>query len=227
MKHVLDNPAWHALSSANQHLGAASEHSAYFLPDVSPFVALASATEAHLLDLHQRLPYHDRVAILVTTENPEITAPWKMISKVDGFQMVYEGPEKPLFDGPEPLQLTEAHIPEMLALTQLTNPGPFLPRTIDFGHYEGIFENDKLIAMAGQRLHPEGFAEISAVCTHPEHLGKGYARRLLLRQVNRIQEAGETPFLHAKADNERAIKIYESLGFRIRTEMFFYILMKA
>ncbi len=82
----------------------------------------------------------------------------------------------------------------MLTLTQLTNPGPFAARTIDFGHYYGIFEGDKLVAMAGQRLHAFEYAEISAVCTHPDHSGRGYARELLLHQLHRIQTAKNIPF---------------------------------
>jgi predicted GNAT family acetyltransferase len=114
----------------------------------------------------------------------------------------------------------------MLALTKLTNPGPFVEKTIDFGHYRGVFEGDQLVAMAGQRLHIFDYAEISAVCTHPDHLGRGYARQLLLHHIHRIRAASKIPFLHVRYDNYRAIKVYESLGFSKRTELFFYILQK-
>jgi predicted GNAT family acetyltransferase len=122
--------------------------------------------------------------------------------------------------------LTNVHVPQMLALTKLTNPGPFAERTIDFGHYEGIFEGDKLVAMAGQRMHAFNYAEVSAVCTHPDHTGRGYARLLLLHQLQRIKAASDIPFLHVRYDNERAIKVYESLGFETRTEVYFYVLAK-
>jgi predicted GNAT family acetyltransferase len=126
----------------------------------------------------------------------------------------------------ELVTLTDEHIPQMLALTALTNPGPFAERTIDFGHYQGIFDGDKLVAMAGQRLHPGNYAEISAVCTHPDYLGRGYARQLLLQQVQRIKANDETPFLHVRDDNERAINVYKSLGFETRTAIYFYVLTK-
>ena len=225
MENTLDNPAWNALASHNSQLGVMTETAAYFDPAVSPFVALSAPNQDYLKDLYQTIPFNDDV-ILVSNAKLTIEGLWKKAVRIDGFQMIYRGPEKPEVEGTEPLKLDERFVPQMLTLTKLTNPGPFLGNTIDFGHYEGFFEGDRLIAMAGQRLHLNGFAEISAVCTHPEHLGKGYARRLLLRQVNRIQNASETPFLHVKADNARAIGVYESLGFEIRTQIFFYVLSK-
>jgi len=81
--------------------------------------------------------------------------------------------------------------------------------------------------MTGQRLHVFNYAELSAVCTHPGHTGKGYARQLLQNQVRRIKALGEIPFLHVKYDNERAIKVYESLGFYVRREIYFYAILKA
>jgi predicted GNAT family acetyltransferase len=126
----------------------------------------------------------------------------------------------------EIVDLTNEHIPAMLSLTKLTNPGPFLERTIEFGHYRGIFDGEELVAMAGQRIHAFNYAEISAVCTHPDYLGKGYARQLLLNQAQRMQAEGNIPYLHVLTTNERAIKVYEGIGFTIRKEMYFYVLQK-
>jgi predicted GNAT family acetyltransferase len=108
----------------------------------------------------------------------------------------------------------------------LTKPGPFAMRTIEFGYYHGIFDRDKLVAMTGQRLHPGHYAEVSAVCTHPDHLGKGYAAALLLHQLAIIRRQGKIPFLHVRADNDRAIALYERLGFRENGPMNFYFLTK-
>ena len=138
--------------------------------------------------------------------------------------MIYKGDYTPLNQTIQPL--TNADVPQMLALTQLTNPCPFLKNTIDFGNYEGIFDGDKLIAMAGQRLNPLPYAEISAVCTHPDHLGKGYAKQLLLSQANRIKNEGNIPFLHVREDNIRAIEVYKSMGFVIHQKLQFYVLRK-
>ncbi|OJV19209.1 MAG: GNAT family N-acetyltransferase [Dyadobacter sp. 50-39] len=223
MKQILDNPAWHALRTHNRALGSIQEGSAYFLPEVSPFVAVEGPALDGLPALHEAIPFDNNV-IFVSNENVGIPRPWRKVAAVPGYQMLYQGKPMPVSDGPVTVPLTTEHVPEMLALTGLTVPGPFSTETIRFGHYEGIFENARLVAMAGQRMHPEGYAEFSAVCTHPDHLGKGYARHLLLRQVNRIQQAGEQPFLHVRTDNARAIGVYESLGFQIRTEIFFYVL---
>ena len=152
---------------------------------------------------------------------------WIMGQRMHIFQMVYDGAAGREKINNEIVPLNERHVPEMLALTKLTNPGPFAERTILFGHYEGIFDNGRLVAMAGQRMHPFHFAEISAVCTHPDHIGRGYARALIMSQVHRMISGSEIPFLHVKADNSRAIKIYEALGFVLRKQIFIYTFQKA
>ena len=103
----------------------------------------------------------------------------------------------------------------MLALVERTRPGPFLPRTIELGTYLGVRDDGVLVAMAGERLHPPGWTEISAVCTDPAARGRGLATRLVRALVHGIRARGEQPFLHAAADNP-AIGLYESLGFRHR-----------
>ena len=114
----------------------------------------------------------------------------------------------------------------MVELANLTKPGPFGPRAIEFGHYYGVFENDRLVAMTGQRLHVQNFTEVSAVCTRPDALGKGYATALVRHQVNLILSQGQIPFLHVRADNGRAIAVYERLGFNVQGTMNFYFLKK-
>ncbi|MGZ3836850.1 MAG: GNAT family N-acetyltransferase, partial [Mucilaginibacter sp.] len=146
---------------------------------------------------------------------------------IKGLQMVCDIEKEQDLVQRQMVPLKDEHIPQMLALTKLTNPGPFAARTIDFGHYQGVFDEDKLVAMAGQRLHVFEYAEVSAVCTHPDHLGKGYARELLLHQINRIKAASGVPFLHVRYDNERAISLYERLGFSTRKEVYFYVLVKS
>src|SRR3569833_3002083 len=115
----------------------------------------------------------------------------------------------------------------MLELTKLTNPAPYAQRTIQYGQYRGIFDGELLVAMCGQRMNPKPYAEVSAVCTHPGHGGKGYAAQLIMYQVQRIKSAGEIPFLHVLAKNERAVKLYECLGFKTTGRMLFYVVKKA
>jgi len=114
----------------------------------------------------------------------------------------------------------------MLALTALTKPGPFGTRTHELGTYIGLREEGKLVAMAGERLKVPGYTEISAVCTHPEHNGKGYAGLLMTEIMHRIRDRGETAFLHVRQDNARAITLYERLGFQARKLLHFAVLRR-
>ena len=123
--------------------------------------------------------------------------------------------------------MTDKDIPEMIKLTALTKPGPFFQRTIDFGNYEGIYAGDDLIAMSGQRLQPDPYTEISAVCVHPDHLGKGYAKKLIRNQVRKMMDAGRIPFLHLFSDNAPARTLYETLGFKTRSTMRVYMMEKS
>jgi predicted GNAT family acetyltransferase len=85
----------------------------------------------------------------------------------------------------------------------------------------------KLVAMAGERLKVPGFTEVSAVCTHPEHTGRGYGGALMSEVMRRIRQRGETPFLHVREDNLRAIGLYQKLGFRKRAQVHLAVLRKA
>jgi predicted GNAT family acetyltransferase len=225
MKHVLDNPAWNALISGNKHLSDGNEQARYFYKEVSPFAAFKENTPENFQSLYEMLP-HNGPVLFVTPVETEIPAPWKVLQVIKGLQMVYDVSKVPAKVDLKLTPLTPKDVPQMLALTKLTNPGPFGTRTIEFGHYQGVFAGDKLVAMAGQRFHAGDYAEISAVCTHPEYTGNGYARQLLLSQIHRIMAASNTPFLHVRYDNERAIKVYESLGFSTRKEVYFYVIVK-
>jgi predicted GNAT family acetyltransferase len=122
---------------------------------------------------------------------------------------------------PEAVRLGAGDVPEMLALVERAQPGPFLPRTVEMGTYLGIRREGRLIAMAGERLHPPGWTEISAVCTDDAFRGQGLATRLVHAVAHGIAERGETPFLHASAANVSAIRLYEALGFRLRRRLTF------
>ncbi len=132
----------------------------------------------------------------------------------------WEEPARPTF-GPDITmrRLTRTDVPAMVELAELTEPGPFRKRTIELGAFFGIFEAGRLLAMAGQRLHLPQYVEVSAVCTHPEARGKGYARTLIAEVSGEIRQRGKTPFLHSFADNYSAIRVYEALGFKLRRTM--------
>jgi ribosomal protein S18 acetylase RimI-like enzyme len=225
MKHILDNPVWEALTTGNLKLSEGNEVAKYFPSDISPFAGVKELTTDNFQTLYDIIPFDSPVAIF-TNEKTLVPAPWHIINRIDGYQLLFTKTLLPETSAIAITKLDERHIPEMLTLTKLTNPGPFLSNTIAFGNYEGILANGKLVAMAGQRLHSGNFVEISAVCTHPSHLGKGYARHLIQSQIRQIQANSEVPYLHVRADNERAIKIYQSMGFEIRNELIIYVIRK-
>jgi ribosomal protein S18 acetylase RimI-like enzyme len=154
---------------------------------------------------------------------PAIYAPfpgdWEIVRRGAGVQLVAESLEPA--EDPEAVVLGPADVPEMLDLTGRTKPGPFGPRTIEFGTYLGIRRDGKLVAMAGERLRPPGYTEISAVCTDPAWRGHRFASRLSRAVAAVIMARGEIPFLHAVATNTSAIRLYESLGFGLRRTMVF------
>jgi ribosomal protein S18 acetylase RimI-like enzyme len=226
MQHILDNPAFNALISGNSALSNGTPNVQYFSKSVSPFFGLKDNTESNFGELYNLVP-PEQMLCFITPVVTEIPVKWDVLHFISGLQMVYHGEAPAPDEAVTIVPLSGEHIPQMLALTKLTNPGPFAERTIDFGHYYGIFNGADLVAMAGQRLHVFNYAEISAVCTHPDHLGKGYARQLLLHHIRRIKAAGDIPFLHVRADNERAINVYKSLGFETRRPIYFYIIKTA
>lgn len=223
MNDVLNNPVWYALNTGNSHLGEGNDRVKYFNSDVSPFIALRESTPDSFGELYEMLPA-PQISFFASPVQLHIPAPWKIIACVHGLQFVHNGLAVKDDRIHTTTTLSTSHIAEMVTLAKLTNPGPFNIRTIEFGHYQGIFNDTKLVAMAGQRMHAFNYAEVSAVCTHPHHTGKGYARQLLTNQINRILETSDTPYLHVKHDNNRAIDLYKSLGFSVRSDMYFYIL---
>jgi len=225
MPHILDNPAWNALISGNKNLSYGNDEVKYFDREVSPFVAMKEISEDHFKILHELLP-HSIPVLFISPERMEFPNFWSVRRLIKGIQMIYEGDilKEISYDNIIPLKTED--VPQMISLTKLTDPGPFGLRTIEFGHYHGIFDRDRLVAMAGQRLHVYNYTEVSAVCTHPDHTGKGYARQLLKHQIKRMQSEGNVPYLHVRSDNDRAIKVYADLGFKTRREIYFYVIQK-
>jgi ribosomal protein S18 acetylase RimI-like enzyme len=225
VNHTLYNPVFNALSTGDSHFANGTATAKFFDSAVSPFVGFPDAYAPGFEELHDLLP-QDRKILYAIPDPIKIPQGWELKAQISGLQFIFPTqlqPAKPAFD---PVPLNQSHIDEMIALTALTRPGPFDKRTIEFGHYHGIFENGKLVAMTGQRLHPEPFTEISAVCTHPDYLGRGYAAALLNHQLGIILSQDKQPFLHVRGDNDRAIKVYERLGFVVSRPMHFYFMKR-
>jgi predicted GNAT family acetyltransferase len=225
MQHILDNPIWHALHSSNARLCYGNEDAVFIKRDVGFFAGLKNNSAEDLTALSVLLATGDLVVIF-SPDSLQVPSAWKIKLNKPLLQMIYPGGPVTENDCPVLTPLQDKDIPAMLALTHLTNPGPFLQRSIDFGNYEGVFVDDRLVAMTGQRLQPDPYTEVSAVCTHPDYLGKGYAARLVSSQINKILSANRVPFLHVYPDNTGALKLYEKLGFETRKEMTVYVLEK-
>ena len=225
MENVLDNPIYFALTSGHSHFAKGVDGVKYYQKDIAAFAGLKNNSAENLQTLYQ-ISEPESLFVFFSKSPVEIPAPWKLLMHIDMFQLVYEG-KAVLHNSYDGLtDLNKSHVPEMTELVNLTKPGPFLAKTIELGNYTGIFSENLLIAMAGHRFFPTPYREVSAVCTHPDHVGKGYAFKILQEQIKRILNRAEIPFLHVKNDNEGAIKLYQKLGFNIRTDMIAYVIKK-
>ena len=209
--HVLDRPFEAALRGPHAHLAERRGRVLRYPVDVSPF--LAFPTDPQDADWHDLADLAGPGAV-VALADVAVPRRWEVVAHIPGVQMVDDGIAAA--HDPDARVLGPADVADMLALVERTRPGPFLSRTVAMGTYLGIRHRGRLIAMAGERLHPPGWTEISAVCTDPEHRGRGLATRLVHAVAAGIRDRGETPFLHAAATNVDAIRLYESLGFRLR-----------
>ena len=221
----LDNPIFEALNTEDSNLNRGDQVVAYFDEEVSPFLAMKNWDEAsqhHALNI---LPKDRSWSVMIA--NPiSFIKEIEVLFSIPLYQMVCLNLLSYSDIDIHVQSLNDSNIPEMLALTALTKPGPFMARTIDFGNYIGIFEENKLVSMAGERMHLRDYTEISAVCTDPNHLGKRYGSHLVSMLANQIIQKGKTPLLHVRYDNIRAIEMYKRLGFEIRSEMFFAVFKK-
>jgi predicted GNAT family acetyltransferase len=222
MAHILDNMIWNAISTGNRNIALLSGDVGCYQRDIAPFAGMSEFNDSNLQKLYEFIPANWTVAVSSLNNIHHDESKWKLLQAMDVTQMIYEYPVNTFTIKNSDLivPLTDAHISQMLELTALTKPGPFLQRTIEFGNYFGIFMDGRLAAMTGQRMHPIPYMEVSAVCTHPDFRGKGYAKALMLHVMKIILENSFTPFLHVLTSNKAAIQLYESIGFRIRKELF-------
>jgi len=217
MSHPLDNPIWTALTTRQQGISAGGALARRFAEDVSPLAAavdLSPGARAALADL---VPDNDEISV-VAVDPP---APGPSIALAMSAPLLQMTARTFTAGGAAPAlePLGDDDAAEMLALATLTRPGPFRAKTHTLGRFLGIRESGRLVAMAGERLNVDGFHEISAVCTHPDHRGRGYGAALMRAVGARILEEGDTCFLHTYASNETAIALYKSLGFEVRASL--------
>jgi len=220
--HPLDNVIWSALTSQHSSIAQGDELARRYPVEIARFAAMRDTSATSFASL-TRLPLipGDQLALFTVDElvgELAPPAPFEIVLKKTLEQMA--GPttrgfvDRTLSSLIEPLGAADAD--EMMALVELTKPGPFALRTHELGRYIGIRDNGKLVAMAGERMRLDGYTEISAVCAHPDYRGRGYPYALIAALANAILERGDVPFLHVFSDNQSAIALYEKLGFTFR-----------
>lgn len=216
--HPLDNPSLSALTGPQAHLAERRGRVVRYPVDMSPWVAMPDVPDAQdWADAAELAGPGGTVMFMGVQQTPP--ADWEIGFEAEGVQLTGEDLRSEAY--PEAVRLGPEDVPEMLDLVARTRPGPFLPRTVELGTYLGVRRGGVLVAMAGERVRPVGWSEISAVCTDQSVRGQGLATRLVLAVAHGIKERGETPFLHAAADNTGAVRLYESLGFRLRRRTMF------
>ncbi|MDE2496225.1 MAG: GNAT family N-acetyltransferase [Xanthomonadaceae bacterium] len=221
----LDRPVWESLASRHAPLSEGGALAKRYQRDVNLFASARDDSPAALDALAGLVEPGEHVYVL---QVPEIAVPsaLRATKTALGVQMVAACSIDAL-PAEDIITLGDADAPEMLALAQLTQPGPFLARTHVMGRFRGIRIDGRLAAMAGERMRMPSYTEVSGVCTHPDFRGRGLARRLSAIVATAIQARGETPFLHAWKDNHPAIALYEKLGFRLRAEVNVAVLERA
>jgi ribosomal protein S18 acetylase RimI-like enzyme len=221
---VLDNAAWHSLTTTHAALGTGGTLAKRFLPDVAPFAGVGGAPGS--FEALAGLVRAGESLVMCSKASVPAIAGVEAVQVGRVRQMVYRG-RPPMPDAADIVALTPFDVPEMRALAALTKPGPFEVRTIELGCYYGIRRDGKLAAMAGERLRPPGFSEISAVCTHPDHRGAGHARHLVEILQAIILDRGETPFLHVLEGNDGAERLYRNMGYETRETIDLTVLRRS
>lgn len=218
----LDNPVWHSLSENHIEFAIDYVNTKFYNPDYCPFGSFtqldntASATREYsaLID-----------NFFIVGKKPEIADTLKITKELVCLQMIIKDKIEMLFED-EIIKLKEEHKEELFDLVNLVQPGYFKANTFLLGSYYGIFTDGKLVSIAGERMKMNSFTEVSAIITHPDYTGKGYAKQLTSYVVNTIFDEGKIPFLHVVESNVGAIKLYEKLGFAARRKMSFWNITK-
>jgi len=209
---VLDDVFWTALSGQQRALTVGTATARRYAPGFSPIIAFADTTSPDFAALSPHCAPGERFHCADWSG----TAPggWQVDVDSRMVRMVWTGERGA--DAPVPpatRALGPADAQQALDLARLTNPGPFGLRTIELGDYLGVFENGRLVAMAGERMHAARCREVSGICTHPDFRGRGLASGLTA-QVLRAQLArGQLPFLHVVSANAGARALYARMGF--------------
>ena len=217
MSALLDRPIWSALETRHRDFSEGDGPARRYQPGFLPFAAARSDTPQAIAEL-AALTRPGETLMFLQADPVVVPDGFEVLTQADGVQML-AGDIPASIPDETIVRLGEADAEAMLELATLTKPGPFSLKSLQLGRFWGVRENGRLVAMAGERMKQPGFTELSGVCTHPDHRGKGYARRLSLHVATRIFEAGDRPYLHAYTSNRAAVALYEAIGFSLRSPM--------
>jgi len=225
MPHILDRPIWNALQTEHAGLAEGGALARRYPPSIVPFAA-ASDSSRESLEALAKLAGSGEVMALVEPETITIPDGFDVVGEAILVQMIGSTPHEQISD-PRIVRLTEADAADMLALAQLTKPGPFTLGAQKLGAFWGIKEDGRLIAMGGQRLRQPGFTELSGLCTHPDLQGKGLGKLMFRYVAGQIAASDATTYLHVNAINSGAIALYKALGFEQRWELNLRIIKRS
>jgi ribosomal protein S18 acetylase RimI-like enzyme len=216
-RQLLDNITWHTLDGPHALYSCGTNEARRYAPGFSPIIGFADADRPAFAALAPYCEPGER--FYCGGWSGPVPDGWQLHTDAMGQQWVWDAALPAADAALAAVRLGTEHVPQMLDLISVTQPGPFAARTGELGDYFGVFESERLVAMAGERLQAGVFREISGVCAHPDFRGLGYARRLVEKLIRIEMQRQQTPFLHVMRDNVAARRLYESMGFRLHQEV--------
>ena len=213
--HKLDNPVWHSISETHKDFGIDFGTIKFYHPDYCPFGGFITID-----NIEQSISEYAKLAntFFIIGQKPTLSDNLQLKNELICLQMIIHYKIEVKIED-QIVKLEEEHLDDLLGLVKIVYPEYFKKKTASLGNYYGIYKNNQLVAVTGERMQMEDYIEVSAVITHPDHTGKGYAKQLVTHTVNAIFEQNKTPFLHVSESNIGAIKLYEKLGFQTRTKI--------
>jgi ribosomal protein S18 acetylase RimI-like enzyme len=213
--HKLDNPVWYSVSETHKNFGIDFGTIKFYHPDYCSFGGIVA-----LENIENSISEYAKLVnnFYIIGQKPIVLDNLKIDHELICLQMIiHDKIEGNIED--QIVKLEEEHLDDLLGLVKIVYPEYFKKKTSSLGNYYGIYKNNQLVAVTGERMQMDEYTEVSAVITHPEHTGKGYAKQLVTHTVNAIFAKNKTPFLHVAESNVGAIKLYEKFGFETRAKI--------